>query len=205
MNIALKLVDIVVFVVLFYLGFDSYTQYAATLEPMQALYFDLVFVGSMLYVMARRPDVNTITLVMALLAIRIVDTIFLPFIQSISGFAYYLAMLILLVVLIIAVWTRPLIFSKVWPFKGNPNFAVTHQDNVFASLLTVQALFMLLMLIEHGTRRFGPWWHENSRILYNNFETIQLLFTIGGFIILYYMTFDKAKVKQEDRKPLIKK
>lgn len=205
MNTALKLVDIFVFSLLLYFAYSFYSQYAASLDPSFAFNFDLVVLGAMLYVMARRPDVNTVTLVMSLLAIRVVDSLFLPYMESIGGFIYYSATLLLLVALVVIVWLRPLIFSRIWLWKDNPNFAVTHQDNVFASLVTVQAVFMLLMLIEHGTRKFGPWWYENSRILYNNFESIQLLFTIAGILILYYMTHDKAKAKRPDREPLLKK
>lgn len=202
-NKVLKVLDLSVFGLLLYLAYIYYFQYSGSPfpgpDPSNALKFDVVNIAALGYILFRRPDINTITLTFIIFLSRVIDATILHFTDGLSGFLNYSIQLLFNVALVLLIWTRPVLCYKVGPWKHKPGFAVTHQDNTLATLLSFQAAFLVLMLVEHATRRIDPWWYENSRILYNNYESIQFLFTIAEILILYYMTFDKSKEKRPSR------
>lgn len=201
-NKAFKLIDLFVFSLLLYLAYTQYFQYSSVPapDPNDAFKFDLVNIAALIFVMFRRADINTVSLTFIILVSRVIDATLLHFTDGFSGFLNYTILIFFNLALVVLIWLRPVILSKAGPWKNKTGFAVTHQDNTLATLLSVQAAFSFLMLVEHATRRIGPWWYENSRILYNNFEWIQFIFTIAEILVLYYMTLDKSKEKQPDRK-----
>ena len=195
-----KLLDGAVFVVLGYFAAGFFNDYYATADVSHALKFDAVYVLALTYIMARRPDVNTITLALIILLSRVIDTVIFNYnLAESSGFVYYPLLLISNLVAVAAIWTRPVLFSKLSLWKNSKNFAITHQDDVLAMLFIFQAGFMFLLLVEHGLRRVNDWMANNFLMLYNAMPAVQLLSTIVLFAILYYMTFDKAKEKRPDR------
>ena len=200
MKNSLKLLDAAVFLAIGYFAVGFFNEYYATADVSHALKFDAVYILALTYIMARRPDVNTITLALIILLSRVIDiAVFNYNLNELSGFVYYPLLLISNLVAVAAIWTRPVLFSRLSPWKNNKNFAVTHQDNVLAMLFIFQAGFMFLLLVEHGLRRVNDWMANNFLMLYNAMPAVQLLSTIVLFAILYYMTFDKAKEKRPDR------
>ena len=199
MNALYKVVDTAVFLLLGYLAFDQYRQYIETGASSSDLLFTAINVVAALYIILRKRDVNTITLGLVIIGILCVGRILLSDPTNSSGFYAYVVYAILNWLTVYLIWFRPLLFSNIKPFKGKGGFHVTKQDNVMWMVYAANGLFMVLMLIEHATRRINTWWYENSRILYNNYETIQIVFVILGLVTLYFMTFNHSKEKRPDR------
>ncbi len=203
-NYLLKAADLVVFSILAYLA----AQYYVVNSNM----FDAINIGALAYVMIRRPDINTVTLTLLILAGRLIDSVLLYDMQQVGGYIAYPVLFLFNVVAIVLIWFRPLLVSKygVGRMRNHKELAVTHQDIVIGFLFTLQAIFQLLAFIEHLSRHLDDiglaqvldanWWYENSRIIYNHYEEIQFLFAVLGLLILYFMTFDSSKIKREDRK-----
>lgn len=190
----LKAVDLVLFAALTYW---AYLYYVA--DPH---IFDVVNLVALVYVMVRRPDVNTLSLAFIILAGRVLDSALLYNVDQWGGFVAYPVLILFNIAGILLIWFRPVIASKYGPgaMHDHDDFAVTEQDNVLGLLLTVQAIFQGLMLIEHATRLINPWMFEHSRILYDQYEVVQFVFAVIGVGILYFMTFDASKIKRSDRK-----
>lgn len=195
-----KLFDLAVFSILCYFAIHFYQTYAATQDNIAAYKFDLVYVATALFVMARRPDINTLSLGVILLSLRAFSRLLLFDLSGLSGFIVYPAFLLFDLLAICLIWFRPVLFYKyIGPFKGKPGYALTNQDDAMWLLYGLNAVFMLLMTIEHASRKINDWFYENSRILYNSYETIQFVFMVAGLVVLYYMTHDNSKKKREDR------
>ncbi len=202
----LKALDLAVFSVLGYFAI----QYYVTAPNV----FDVINIGALVYVMVRRPDINTVTLTLLILVGRLIDSVLLYDMEQVGGYIAYPVLFLFNVVAIVLIWFRPLLVSK-YGFgrvRNHKELAVTHQDIVIGFLFTLQAIFQLLAFIEHLSRHTNDlglgsfldanWWYENSRIIYNHYEEIQFLFAVLGLLILYFMTFDSSKIKREDRKRL---
>ena len=193
-KIWLKLFDLTAFCIFGYFAIHYYQLYASTQVNIAAYKFDLVYVAAVLFVMARRRDINTLTLGVTILVVRAVARLLLLDMHGLSGFVVYPLFLLIDVIAIQLIWFRPVIFSKyIDPFKGRFGYAITNQDEVVWVLYALNAVFMLLMTLEHASRKINSWFYENSRILYNSYETIQFIFMIGSLIVLYYMTYDASK------------
>jgi hypothetical protein len=200
MNRLLKLLDLIAFTTMGVFAYTFYNAYATSGEMAHALKFDGVIFTALLYVMVRRPDVNTITLAMICMIGRVIDVLLLNYnIEQLGGFVHYPLLMVINLAALAATWTRPVLFSKIWPWKNNPHFAVTHQDNALGIVFSFQALFMFLLLVEHTLRRINDWMMENFLFLYNILPFVQFLSTIVVFGILFYMTFDASKIKRSDR------
>jgi hypothetical protein len=143
--------------------------------------------------MLRRPDVNTVSLAGILVIGRCIDVVLLQNIMVMSGWIAYPVLILFNVIGVILIWFRPVWASKI---KASDNYAITNQDQAMVLLFACQALFMLVMLIEHAARRMG----FDVMFFYGLFENIQFVFTMFGIAILYFMTFNASKIKRSDRK-----
>jgi hypothetical protein len=194
-NKLMKLVDFVIFATLWVVAYHYYRQYMAMPDSniSDALIFDAVNIAALIFVMLRRPDVNTVSLAAILLIGRSIDALLLQNFTTMSGWFVYPVLILFNVVGVILIWFRPLWASKI---KDSDNYAVTNQDQTMVLLFACQALFMLVMLIEHAARRMG----FEMMFFYTYFPFIQFFFTVIGVMILYFMTFDASKIKRSDRK-----
>jgi hypothetical protein len=189
----LKIVDFIVFSVLFYFGIQNYI--------VNPNIFDVVNIIALVYVMIRRPDVNTVTLVLIILIGRVFDSLAFFDFQNSSGYILYSTLFFMNLIAVIVIAFRPVLISKIMP--SNKNLAVTHQDMVIGFLFTLQGVFQLIMLLEHMTRTFDviglgeffdvEWWAKNSLFFYNKYEIGQFIFAVAGLVILYFMTFKRSK------------
>lgn len=195
----LKIVDVVVFLFLFGLG--GYTYLGDYLNL-----FDAVSIIAMLYILIRKRDVNTVTLVLILLSVRLLEGVVFYDYAQINAYVFYSAQTISNVIVVGLIWSRPSMICKLGPkfIQDNKNLAVTQQDLVMGFLFGVQALFHILAFLEHLSRHLDDigldkyvdvqWWSETSRFIYNNYQAGQLMFSVVGLLILYFMTFDASKV-----------
>jgi hypothetical protein len=155
--------------------------------------FDAVNIAAYLYVMLRCPDSNTVSLAAILLVGRSIDMVLFQNIMTMSGWIAYPVLMLFNAIGIILIWFRPIWASKI---KDSDHYAVTNQDQAMVLLFACQALFILVMLLEHAARRMG----FEVLFFYELFENIQFTFTVIGIAILYFMTFDASKIKRADRK-----
>lgn len=200
-KIIAKLFDLAVFCIFGYFAITYYQQYTTTLDIIAAYKFDLVYVATVVFVMLRRRDINTVTLAVTILIIKILSRLLLFNTHGMSGFIVYPLLLLMDLLAVYLLWFRPVIFSKYGgPFKNKPGYAITNQDEVMWVLYGLNGIFMLLMTLEHASRKINTWLYENSRLLYNSYETIQFLFMVGGLVVLYYMTHDNSKAQRSTRK-----
>jgi hypothetical protein len=200
----LRITDITVFAILFYLGLMSYID--------NPNIFDVLNTIAVLYVLVRRQDINTLTLVAILIPMHLFNGIVFFHYEQVNGYVFYAAQMASHAVAVILICFRPLVVSRVGPpaLRGNKNLAVTQQDLLMGFVLTIQAIFQGLALLEHVSRHFADiglgnvldaqWWFENSRLIYNHYETGQFMFTVTALIILYFMTFDASKIERNKRK-----
>ncbi|MFT4925131.1 MAG: hypothetical protein ACI8WB_001221 [Phenylobacterium sp.] len=102
---------------------------------------------------------------------------------------------------------RPTIVAKYGPsfVRYNKTLTFTRQDSLMALFLLLHSGFYLAQLIEHILRHlddigleglFGPW---RPMMIYDSFQSGQLLFTIFELMILYFMTFNKSKTSLKDK------
>lgn len=195
-----KFLDFAIFAVLIYLAYHYYYLYVSAPNPniTDAIKFDAVNIAALLYVIFRKPDINTVSLALIILVGRVLDTFIFYGVVQLNNFVLFTVLFSFNLFGVLLIWFRPLVVTRV--YNDHDDLAVTDQDNVLGLLLLAQAVFQLLCLIEHGTRRINQWWYENARLLYNNYELIQFVFAIGGIAILYFMTFDASKIKRANRK-----
>lgn len=189
----LKTIDAIVFAVIFYFATQYYNiNYVA---------FELLTSVSVVYIGIRRPDINTLTLLCILVMASVLSVLLLPNPELISGYRTHFTLFAIDVVMLALIGFRPVLISNYGPARigDNKNLTVTHQDMVMGFLFLLQTAFQLLQLLEHLTRhrediglgrQFGDW---QPMFFYDIYKTGQLGFTIGGFVILYFMTFDKSK------------
>lgn len=193
----LKLADILVFSCL---GISAIRYYSTNPNIL-----DIINIAALLYVVVRRPDVNTITLVTIILALRIADSLIFADLSGLNNYILHPVLFLFNVVAIGLVWFRPLLASKYGPAstKGHKALAVTHQDIIIGFVFTLQGVWQLLAFLEHVSRHFDDvglggvfdvsWWYEHSRLVYNSYPTVQFTFALVGVLILYFMTFDGSK------------
>jgi hypothetical protein len=181
----IKFVDITVFILLTYLGLSYYTT--------NAHIFDLVCITALVYVLVRRTDINTKTLVMLGIMYKIIDSVVLYQYQDINPFVFYTVLILLNAFFAYLVIHRPVHFSQFGPWKGKSGFTITNQDDIILLFLVVQVIWMVLLLIETATRRINEWFYENSRILYDVYEEIQIVFAVISLLVVWFMTTDTGK------------
>lgn len=199
----LKLIDVAVFIGLFYLGLEFHVD-----DPN---IFDVVYVTAMFYVLIRKHDINTVTLVLIVMLIRLSDSVLFFDYEDFNGYVFYSTLVLINLFGVGLIWFRPWLVSNFGPnFVRNHNgLAVTHQDLMMGFLFSVQALFQLLALLEHVSRHFDDiglggifdvhWWREHSLFIYTRYEMGQFVFSVAGLAILYFMTFDASKTRHDHK------
>jgi hypothetical protein len=198
----LKIFDAVLFIVLLYFIYISYTN--------NLNLFDFIGLLAIVYVMVRRPDVNTVTLGALLLSVRLFDSIVFYDYENTNAYVFYAALVLFNVLAVLGTWFRSFIISNYGfgRLRHHKDLAVTHQDLVIAYVFICQAAFQLLALLEHIVRHLDDiglsdlfdtvWWRHNAMFIYNSYPIIQLIFSVTGLAILYYMTFDASKYKRHE-------
>ncbi len=186
----IKLLDVAVFTTLIYLALSYY--------PVNAHVFDLTNIAALIYVLVRRSDVNTRTLVTLAIMYKVVDSVVLYQYQGINPFLFYTALIALNLLFAYLVTHRPVHFSKYGPWKGS-KLTITNQDDIILLFLVVQIIWMVLLLLETATRRINEWFYENSRILYDLYPEIQIGFAVISLMTVWFMTTDKAIVQSKFR------
>jgi hypothetical protein len=193
-----KAVDITIFIALLYCGFHFYEVNPNT--------FDIISITAMAYIVIRKPDINTITLILILMIERIADAIILFNFEQINAYIFYLSVATANMLIVVLILFRPWAASNYGPksMRDNKNLAVTHQDMVLGFVLSIAVVFQLLALAEHTLRHlgdigldglFGDWSPMFIRDIY---QSMLFGFSIINFIILFYMTFDASKYKRHD-------
>lgn len=191
-----KLIDLIAFTALGYFSFIYYTTNPNT--------FDVISIAAMAYVAIRKPDINTITLILILVIERIADAIILYNFEQINAYVFYLSVATANMLVVVLILFRPWITSNygLKSMRGNKNLAVTHQDMVLGFVLSIAVVFQLLALLEHTLRHlddigldglFGAWSPMFIRDIY---QSVLFGLSIINFTILFYMTFDASKYKR---------
>ena len=193
----MRLVDIAVFSILAYLAATSYVA-APNL-------FDLINLLALVYVACRKPDINTVSLVCLIVTGRVIDSVLFYDLINLSNYWLHSCLFLLNTVAITVIWFRPLLVARWAPqwVGDHRQLALTHQDMLLGGIFTLQAVFQLLALLEHISRHLadfgllaetdGIWWYENSRFIFDCYQTVQFGFALLTVSVLYFMTFDAVK------------
>lgn len=162
--------------------------------------FDLISVVAMIYVMARNPDVNTVTLVSIIIVARVLDSFVLAGYQNLNPYFFYMTIAAGNAAMVMVVWVRPLLVAKYGPkfVRNHPRLTITHQDSMIALLYMAYTILPLMMLIEHIIRHLDDL-TLNPIYVYNAYEEIHLLLAVLGMAVLYFMTFEKSKEAKKAR------
>ncbi len=192
-GIVSKSADAIVFISAIYFGIQFYMS--------NSYFFDLIGLAGVAYIALRKPDINTITLILVLLVTMLTPAVFIYSAASLNNYWLHSLLLIINVAGVILIWMRPFLLLKYGPLciKQNKNIAVTRQDWALGYLFTFQGLWQLVLLIEHVIRHlddigldglFGDW---TPMHFYSIYEVGQFGFSIFTLMILYFLTFDKSK------------
>ena len=195
----LNLTDAIVFATLLYFGslyyIDNHEIYA------------VIAVVSMLYVAARKSDINTLTLVPILIFSEASPIAIIPSPESITGYQLHTTFLLIYIATTILIIFRPFRLPKYGPkfIANNPNLTITHQDLIMTALFVMQTIWQVAQLLEHSIRHiddiglgalFGGW---TPMFFYDIYKTGQFGFSILTLVILYFMTFDKSKLESKTK------
>jgi hypothetical protein len=190
-NLVFKAVDATLFITAFYLGMYFYVS--------NTFIFDMIGLGVIAYIAIRRPDINTLSLILILLATTVTPAVFIHSASSLNSYILHSSLLIVNVVGVILIWSRPLLLVRYGPKSIKAKMTVNRQDWALGYLFTFQAIWQLCQFIEHAIRHradigLGGLLNDWSPLLfYNAYKTGQFGFSILTFLILYFMTFDKSK------------
>ncbi len=198
-RIVLKLADAMVFITAIYLGVQFYIS--------NSYFFDFIGLAVVAYIALRKPDINTITLIAILMATVLTPVVFIYSATSLNNYWLHSLLLIINIAGVVLIWMRPFLLLKYGPLfiRQNKNIAVTRQDWALGYLFTFQALWQLVLFIEHLIRHlddigldglFGNW---TPMHFYNVYEVGQFGFSILTLMILYFLTFDKSKETSKAR------
>ena len=199
----LKVVDAIVFAGLGWLGVKFYVE--------NPNIFDVVNIAALLYVLVRQRDVNTVSLVLLVLLLRLIDSVVFFDLSGLNNYVLHFVLLSFNVVSIVLIWFRPLLVSRYGPvaIRRHKDLAVTHQDIFIGFVFTLQAIWQLLAFVEHVTRHFddiglasildATWWYQNSRLIYNSYPIVQFILAVLGIGVLYFMTFDASKKPRQPK------
>jgi hypothetical protein len=104
----------------------------------------------MIYVMVRNPDVNTVTLISIILAVRIIDAVVLADYDQLNPYLFYLGMVAANAIMINIVIVRPILLSRYGPKarRGHERLTMTQQDATIAWLYLAASvrLFCIISL-----------------------------------------------------------
>lgn len=190
-GIVSKLADAIVFITALYFGIHFYIS--------NALLFDLVGLAVVAYIAIRRPDINTLSLILILLATTIPPAVFIHSANSLNSYILHSSLFVINAIGVILIWSRPLLLIRYGPESIKAKMTVNRQDWALGYLFTFQSIWQLCLFMEHVTRHradiglgglFGAWTPRN---FYDAYEVGQFGFSILTFLILYFMTFDKSK------------
>jgi hypothetical protein len=191
----LNLLDAIVFATLLYFGS---LYYIGNHEI-----YAVIAVVSMLYVAARKSDVNTLTLVPILIFSEASPIVIIPSPEAITGYQLHATFLLIYIATIVFITLRPIWLPKHGPafIANNQNLTTTHQDLIMTALFVMQVIWQVAQLLEHFIRHiediglgeiFGGW---TPMFFYDIYKTGQFGFSILTLVILYFMTFDKSKLE----------
>jgi hypothetical protein len=190
-GIVSKLADAIVFISALYFGIHFYIS--------NALFFDLVGLAVVVYISIRRPDINTLSLILILLATTITPALLIHSASSLNNYILHPFLFIVNAIGVILIWSRPLLLIRYGPKSIKEKMTVNRQDWALGYLFTFQAIWQLCQFIKHVIRRrsdiglgrlFVDW---SPQYFYDVYEIGQFGFSILTILILYFMTFDKSK------------
>ena len=198
LKVTIKAFDALIFVAFVYFGIEFY--------QVDHKMFDMIGLLAIAYIAIRKPDVNTLSLIFILLMASVTPAIIIYSNEQISGYWLYAILFVINLVGVIAIWSRTFIllrYGPTWVKNYAANIHPNRQDQVMGLLFTIQGLWQLLQFLEHLVR------HRNDiglgglldgwvpMLFYNMYKTGQFGFSIITLLILYFMTFEMSKIKQQ--------
>lgn len=184
----LKIIDIVVFTTLLIFAVKYYESNPSI--------FDVISIITMIYVMVRNPDVNTVSLILIILAVRLLYAFVLTSIgdTSLNSYLFYSSIIASNVIMIGVVIARPALISKYGPkfIRNHERITMTHQDAMIAWLYFAHAVVPIVVLIEHIIRHLDDV-DFKPMFFYDIFKPTQLVLAVLAILVLYFMTFEKSK------------
>lgn len=189
-----KLADATVFAGLFFINFEYFWS--------QPYFFDVVALAAMAYVVVRKRDANTISLI---LLIVLADSIsfLLTSVADQNGYVVYGGLLVIASSMTMVIKHRASLLSNYGPssIKNKATLKLTYQDGLITLMYGFQAVLQFAALMEHSFRHlddfgleglFGDW----KPMLFYTMYRIQLFgFSVFSLVIFYFMTFDKSKAE----------
>jgi hypothetical protein len=188
----IKIIDIAVFLILLIL--------AGIYHKANPNIFDIVSITAMIYVMVRNPDVNTVTLISIILAVRVTDSVLLADYEQLNAYLFYAGIAAANALMISVVIVRPVLVCRYGPkfLRDNKRLTMTHQDAMIAWLYFAHAVAPVIVLIEHIIRHLDDVAFKPV-FFYNIYKPTQLVLAVLGILVLYFMTFEKSKEARDER------
>jgi hypothetical protein len=194
-NYLIKSIDALAFAGLIYLNIQYYGDH----------YFYLISILAMLYIMVRRRDINTISLVIIILIPELTNLPIFPFnpSQFSNSYLQYSSFAIMNAMIVMFTWLRPKLLLKYGGslIKDQQTLHTTYQDVFIGVTYGLHTLFQVAYLLEHLIRHLddigleGLFGHWEPMLIYNMYPIQQFGYTIFALAGLYYMTFDISKEK----------
>lgn len=195
MRTIIKAIDVVVFAACFMVAANYYVAFP--------LIFDAVAVVALIYVAARNPDVNTVSLISIILTVRLVSAaVFFAIGEAaLNPYLFYFSLVVMNGAMIGVVIARPVLLAKYGPkfLKQNKRLTMTHQDAMIAWLYFAHAALPALTLIEHIIRHLDDL-DFSPMFFYILYKPAQLFLAVLGILVLYFMTYEKSKEARDERK-----
>lgn len=144
-------------------------------------YFDILILLSLLYCAARRyEDVNIVSLCFLLSAFKLINAGIMSGAACMRPIVYFSLMAFMNILVLGLIWTRPVIFSQITPFKRRDGWKITNADDLIGLVFILMILFDVILVLEQVLRYLGL----DARMFYNLYENIQLGFAIISIAVL---------------------
>lgn len=144
-------------------------------------YFDILILLSLAYCAIRRyKDVNIVSLCTLLVAFKLVNAGIMSGTESMRPIVYFSLMALINIFVLALIWTRPVVFSQITPFKRRKGWKITNADDMLGFIFLLMILFDVVLIGEQTLRYLG----FDARMFYDLYENIQLGFAIISIAVL---------------------
>ncbi|MFT4926138.1 MAG: hypothetical protein ACI8WB_002236, partial [Phenylobacterium sp.] len=125
-----------------------------------------------------------------------VNTGIMSGVQCMRPIVYFSLMLFMNLVVLGLIWTRPITFSQIGPFKHRTGWTITNADDMIGLVFILMIVYDILLVIEQSLRYLG----FDARWFYDLYENIQLGFGVISIAVLMgIISNDKTTNKSKTR------
>jgi hypothetical protein len=155
--------------------------------------FDIVALLAALYVMLRRRDINTLSLISLMLIAKVVESVVFYDLRAINPYLYYAVVAGGNAIWVRLVHLRFMLLFRYGPrfFRHNKALTFTHQDAMIGWLYSATAGLAAVTLVEHSLRHLAGL-NIEPMFFYTLYQPGQLLLAVATIVVLYLMTYPRS-------------